>query len=72
MEVETIDTFDNESLRIGDQTFCGMFNDCQRFKVECIEIFYHIRINGKLMAFKNKLRGKEVLLFEAMRAILKI
>ena len=28
MDVETINTFDIEALRLGCQEFCGIFNDC--------------------------------------------
>ena len=47
MDVETIDTFDIEALRLGRQEFCGIFNDCRRFKVEDDGLFpTGIRIDG--------------------------
>ena len=49
MDAETIDTFDIESLRLGHQEFCGMFNDCPRFKIENNKIFSCIGIDENLM-----------------------
>ena len=61
MDVETIDTFDTEALRLGRQEFCGIFNDCQRFKVEDDELLpTGIRIDGNFTVFKRKYMGMGV------------
>ena len=58
MDVKTINTFDMEALRLGRQEFCGIFNDCRRFKVENYSLIpIVIRIDGNFTVFKRKYMG---------------
>ena len=61
MDVETINTFDIEALRLGRQEFCGIFNNRRRFKVENNSLIPTvIRINGNFTVFKHKYMGMGV------------
>ena len=61
MDIETINTFDIKALRLGPQEFCGIFNDCQRFKVENDSLISTvIRINGNFTVFKRKYMSMRV------------
>ena len=61
MDVETINNFDTEVLRLGAQEFCGIFNSRQRFKVENDSLIPTvIRINGNFTVFKHKYMGMGV------------
>ena len=61
MDVETIDTFDIEALRLVHQEFCGIFNDCRRFTVENGSLIPTvIRIDGNFTVFKRKYMGMGV------------
>ena len=60
-----INTFDIETLRLGPQEFCGIFNDCRRFKVEDDGLFPTvIRVDGNFTVFKRKYMGMRVFSLE--------
>ena len=61
MDVETINTFDTEAFRLMPQEFCGIFNDCRRFKVENDSLIPTvIRVNGNFTVVKHKYMGMGV------------
>ena len=61
MNVETINTFDIEALRLGPQEFCEIFNDCLRSKVENDSLIPTvIRIDGNFTVLKCKYIGMRV------------
>ena len=53
-----VNTSDIEALRLGRQEFCGIFNDCIRFKVEDDGLLpTGISIDGNFTVFKRKYMG---------------